>query len=67
MDRTEGTKMRLELLVTAFVLALLVLGMVSAAHAAGPGTLESDFEIQPVEGTVIETDSTHSLPRPHVS
>lgn len=54
MDRTEGTKMRLELLVTAFVLALLVLGMASAAHAASPGTLEPDFEIQPIEGKIIK-------------
>ena len=54
MDGTEGTKMRLELLVTAFVLALLVLGMASAAHAASPGTLEPDFEIQPITGKVIK-------------
>ena len=54
MDRTEGTKMRLELLVVALVLALLALSIVSAAHAAGPGTLEPDFGIQPIEGKVIE-------------
>ena len=53
MDRTEGTKMRLELLVTALVLALLALTMVSAAHAAGPGTLSPDFEIRPIDGTVV--------------
>ena len=54
MDRTEGTKMRLELLVVALVLALLALSIVSAAHAAGPGTLEPDFGIQPIEGKIIE-------------
>ncbi len=43
MDRTEGTKMRIELLVTALVLALLALSIVSAAYAAGPGALEPDF------------------------
>jgi hypothetical protein len=54
MVRTERIQMRLVLLTIVLALVLLAFGLAGTATAAGPGTLEPDFRIQPIEGKIIK-------------